>query len=170
MQNHRNAKRPVIDLPITTIELILELIGILTIFTTFVLLSKYWHVLPDIIPTHFGVSGKPDGWGAKKSLLTLPVLGTFMYIGMWVLSKYPHIYNYPVKITEKNAADQYLIGREMINYIRTLVVLLFGYMEWVTIQTALGNSTGVGSWFIGVLLFFSFAPAIVYLFKSLKYK
>lgn len=168
MVNSRKAKRPVIDLPITSIELILEFIGIGAIFTTFVLLSKYWPVLPEIVPTHFGISGEPDGWGGKASLFLLPVTGTFLYVCMWFLSKYPHIYNYPVTITEDNAPGQYLMGRKIINWMRTFVVVLFGCLEWISIQTALGNSPGPGPWFIAVVVLFSFVPPIYYIIKARK--
>lgn len=166
IQNYRTAQRPVIELPITLTEIIFELAGITAIFSMIVILSKYWPGLPDIIPTHFGFSGKPDGWGGKESLLFLPMLGTFMYICMWFLSKYPHIYNYPVAITEENAPVQYLIGRKIINWTRTFVVILFGYIEWVSIQAAMGISPGLGPWFILVVLLFPIAPIIYYVIKA----
>jgi uncharacterized membrane protein len=168
MQNYKTAKRPVIDLPITSIEIIIEVIGIMAIFIMFLILNKYWLLLPDIIPTHFGISGKPDGWGGRESLFFLPVLGTFMYTGMWFLSKYPHIYNYTVTITEENAPFQYLMGRKIINWLRTFVVVLFGYIEWGSIQAALGKSSGLGPWFIAAVILFLSGPIIYYLMKASK--
>ncbi|MEN6384570.1 MAG: DUF1648 domain-containing protein [Phycisphaerales bacterium] len=161
-----SSKRPKIELPITLIEIVFELAGIMAIFSMILILSKYWPSLPETIPTHFGFSGKPDGWGGKESLLFLPILGTFMYICMWFLSKYPHIYNYPVTITEENAPVQYLIGRKIINWTRTFVAILFGYLEWASIQGALGKSPGLGPWFILVVLLFSFAPIIYYIMQA----
>jgi hypothetical protein len=166
MQNHRTAKRPVIELPITSIEIIIELTGIIAIFVMFLILYKYWPVLPEIIPTHFGISGKPDGWGGRGSLFFLPILGTFVYICLWFLSKYPHIYNYPVTITEENAPVQYLMARKLINWLRTFVVVLCGYTEWVSIQVALGKSSGLGPWFIAVVLLLTSGPIIYYVMKA----
>jgi len=168
MPSYYSTKRPVIQLPATWSEIILEFIGILAILGTLFLLAKYWTILPQKIPTHFGISGKPDGWGGKESLLFLPVLGIIMYASMWFVSKYPHIYNYPVQITEENAPFQYLIGRKMINWLRTFLVILFGYLEWVSIKTALGESSGLGPWFIIVILLFAFVPLIFYIWKSIK--
>ncbi len=166
MQSYNAKKRPVIELPWTTSEKILEFIGILALCTSFFLLARYWSVLPEKIPTHFNFAGKPDGWGGKESLFILPVLGTFMYIIMKLLSKYPQIYNYPVEITEANAAFQYLLGRKVINWLRTLVVILFGYLEWNSINVALGNSAGLGSWFIFAVLTLTFIPPILYIMKA----
>lgn len=43
-----------------------------------------WPDLPDRIPTHFGIDGKPDAWGKKESIFLLPVImggmGLFVYL------------------------------------------------------------------------------------------
>ena len=168
MQSYNARKRPIIQIPATPSEIILEFIGILALFAMIFLLVKYWPVLPEKIPTHFGLSGKPDGWGGKESLLFLPVLGMFMYVIMWWLSRYPQIYNYPVQITEENAPIQYLLGRKVINCLRTSSVILFGYLEWTSIKAALAESSGLGPRFIIVVLLFAFVPLIFYIWKSVK--
>lgn len=170
MQYYGTAKRPVIKLPITLTEIIFEIVGIIAIFSMLLILARYWPGLPEVIPTHFGFSGKPDGWGGKESLLFLPILGTFMYICMWFLSKYPHIYNYPVAITVDNAPFQYLIGRKMLNWTRTFMVIMFGYIEWSSIQAALGKSPGLGPWFILIVLLFAIGPIIYYVIKARQSK
>jgi hypothetical protein len=35
-----------------------------------------YNKLPDTIPTHFDIAGKPDAWGAKSSLFLLPLSAT----------------------------------------------------------------------------------------------
>jgi uncharacterized membrane protein len=43
-----------------------------------------WPDLPDSIPTHFGINGKPDAWGKKETIFILPLvmgsLGLFVYL------------------------------------------------------------------------------------------
>ena len=47
-----------------------------------------WHRLPDRIPTHFGIRGEPDGWGAKSifSVFGLPLIGGGTLALMYVLA------------------------------------------------------------------------------------
>lgn len=45
---------------VTLIMLIVAIVGIL--------------IMPDIIPTHFGPSGEPDGWGSKYTVLLYPAI------------------------------------------------------------------------------------------------
>ncbi len=166
MQNYTASKRPIIKLPITPTEIILELTGTMALLTMLFVLIKYWSILPATIPTHFGFSGNPDGWGGKESLLFLPILGMLLYVCMGLLSRYPHTFNYPVPITEENAPVQYLLGRKIINWLRTFVVILFGYLEWVSIQTALGNLSGLGPWFIAIILIVTFIPIVSYVINA----
>lgn len=43
-----------------------------------------WPDLPDRIPTHFDINGKPDAWGKKESIFILPLvmggMGLFVYL------------------------------------------------------------------------------------------
>src|SRR5205823_14506695 len=43
-------------------------------------LAWVWYPqLPEQIPTHFGFTGKPDGWGPKRALWILPALSILLY-------------------------------------------------------------------------------------------
>ena len=35
--------------------------------------------LPEIIPIHFDLEGKPDNYGAKYFIFPLPIIGTLIY-------------------------------------------------------------------------------------------
>ena len=53
--------RPIIKIPLTTTDKVVEIIAILLLFIFwFFILSNYKH-LPEISPTHFDGSGKIDG-------------------------------------------------------------------------------------------------------------
>jgi len=168
MLNYQTVKQPVIKLPRTSIEIIFELIGVMAIFTMIFFLAKYYPGMPERIPIHFGVSGKPDGWGGKETLLINPFLGTLIYIGMWLLIKYPHIYGYTVNIYEEKARIKYLRERKFIGYIRNFMVILITYIEWKSIKAALGISPDFGPWFKVVILLFITLPTIYCVLKARK--
>jgi hypothetical protein len=49
-----------------------------------VYLLMVWNQLPEIVPTHFGISGKPDAYGSKWTLSILSAVS----IGMYFLLRY----------------------------------------------------------------------------------
>lgn len=87
---------------------------------------------------------------------------------MFVLSRFPHLYNYLVTITESNAEIQYRMASNFMIVLANVIIWLFTYMVWQSIRTALGKSEGMGPWFVPVFLFLSFGPIVVYLVASLK--
>jgi hypothetical protein len=46
--------------------------------------------------------------------------------------------------------------------LKAQVVWLFAYLQWQMIQVALGNSTGLGAWFIVVVLLAFLLPILIY--------
>ena len=107
-----------------------------------------WKALPPVIPVHFGISGKPDGRGAKSAVCLFPALSAVLYVVLTVISRFPHTFNYPVRVTQENAARQYQIACELLSWLKAELICLFGWSEWGTIQVALGKAEGLGVGFV----------------------
>jgi uncharacterized membrane protein len=158
--------RPVLQIPKSTLEIGLETAAALGMLTMLYVTIKSWPLLPETIPHHFGVSGKPDAWGGKWILWFFPGISLVLYIGLTILSRYPHIYNYPWPITEKNAAAQYHLARTMIVALKAEIILLFAYLQQQTIQVALGKAGGLGVAFLPIFLILIFGTIGFYFVKA----
>jgi len=67
------------------------------------------------------------------SPLTLPFIGILMFISSILLRKIPHLFNYPVKITEQNAESNYKIALLVLNItilLFLIVISLLQYKNW----------------------------------------
>lgn len=80
---------------------IVDSIGIFGILFLIALSIFYFGDLPDIIPRHYALNGMPDGFGKKAIIWFLTVIGLIIYTGMFLPTKYPHVFNYPKKLTKK---------------------------------------------------------------------
>ncbi len=162
-----NEKRPVLHIPLSPMEKVLEIIAVLGLVITILVIIQAWPILPNRFPTHFGASGKVDGWGGKESILLLPFINIFLvYVPMTLLSRYPHIYNYLWPITEQNAPAQYYNARLMMGWIKTEIVGLFAFINWQSIQTALGKTEGLGSMLLILILLVLFGTIGICMYKS----
>ena len=162
--------RPKIKIPLDDTDRIIEFIGILAILTLVVIPVFYYGDLPDKIPTHFSMDGTPNAYGSKVFLWVLPIVGSALYLGLNVLCRFPHLFNYPWKITEENAERQYRLAIRMLRVMNVCIVWFMAYMNNVSIQTALGNQGGPNTFFILVLLALIFVPVIYYIIKMVKSK
>jgi uncharacterized membrane protein len=55
-------------------NILLDLISIGLIVTMFVVTSLHYPYLPERVPIHFGITGRPDNWGPKWMIWLMPVL------------------------------------------------------------------------------------------------
>lgn len=122
------------------------------------------------VPSHFGANGKPDAWGNKTALLILPVVTILLYTGLTILNHYPHLFNYPVSITEKNVIKQYQFAKSLLSTLKFTTVGLFLYIQIQTINVAKQMQTGLGISFLVLVIIGSFIPIIIYLVVASKNK
>jgi uncharacterized membrane protein len=126
--------------------------------------------LPDSIPTHFNAAGEADGFGRKASIVGLPVIATLLYIGLTLLNRVPHIFNFPTPVTEDNALKQYTNATRMIRYLKLILVFVFAGISYQTIQQANGTGEGLGIWFLPLTLVLVSMPLVYFVVKSFQTK
>ncbi len=144
--------RPKVTIPLTATDKMAEAAGWALVVALWALAICNLARLPQTIPTHFNAAGQPDGYGGKYSLLTLPVVATILFAGITLLNRYPHIFNYPTEITAENALRQYTSATRLLRYLKLTVVLIFFAIAQQTISTAIGGASGLGVWFLPVVL------------------
>jgi len=120
------------------------------------------------IPRHFDHKGDPTAFSSKNIIWLFPAIGAVTYVVLAWLSRFPHLYNYPKPITADNAEKQYRVATKLIRIINTVLVSLFAYIQFVIIQTAMGETSGLGAWFLPVFLLLVFAPIAWFMFKSVR--
>ncbi len=122
------------------------------------------------VPTNFGGDGTPEAWGDKTSLLIVPAVSIFLYAGLTFLNKFPHIFNYPVPITEENASKQYQLAKSLISALKFTTTGLFLYIQLQTINVAKEVQDGLGTSFLVLIVIGSFLPIIIYFILASKSK
>ena len=115
-------------------------------------LAAHWSAFPETVPTHFGISGRPDAWGPRWNLLLAPVIGTFVVSLLTIVKRFPNRFNFPVKVTEANIERQRRLAIELLDDLRVVVAVLFGYISYQQMRTALNEVAGLGVSFMAAIL------------------
>ena len=171
LQNdQRMNKRPEINLKLNQTDKALEILGWISIFGIWVLTLANYFELPEIIPIHYNGAGEADGFGNKTNILTIPIIATILFVGMTILNKYPHVFNYPSEITDENVFHQYTNATRMIRYLKLTIVIIFGVIVFRTIQNVNGNADGLGNWFLPLTIAMIFIPILYFLINANKEK
>jgi len=159
-----------VKLSLTTTDRIIETVGWLAVLGIWILTLISYTELPDSIPTHYNGFGEVDGFGGKGTFLALPIISTILFIGLTIINKFPHVFNYPSTIMKENALQQYTNATRMIRFLKSGIVIIFGLIAFKTIQSVNGNADGLGVWFLPLVLGLVFIPIVYYLVKSMRTK
>lgn len=154
--------RPIIKLKFNNTEKIMITISIaVTLLMWAYVLLNVKH-MPMTIPTHFTMSGKPNSWGSRNTIFIMPIICSIV-IGLLIfISRFPRFFNYPIKITEKNAERQYRNSGQLMLALAIELPLVFLYIEYKIVQSALGLSLGLGNYFFTIFIVIIFGTIIFF--------
>jgi uncharacterized membrane protein len=160
--------RPKVKLDLTNTDKVIEFTGLTLLIGIWILAILSFSDLPESIPTHFNGAGEADGFGERTNIFVLPIIGTITFIGLTLLNKNPHIFNYPKTITNENALNQYSNATRMIRVLKLIIVFVFGLILVRTLQNTNGNADGIGTWFLPLTIGLFIIPTLYFLIKSMK--
>ncbi len=100
----------------------------------------------------------------------LPLIAIFMWLLISIFSRYPHIFNYPVKITEENRLLQYTIAVRFLRWLKLIIIVIFFLILMAVISSANTNAGKNIAWLIVFIPIITFVPLGVYISKSVKNK
>ncbi|QHA90951.1 DUF1648 domain-containing protein [Bacillus sp. N1-1] len=163
-------KRPRIKIDKTLIQKGFDLAALTFLFLSIVYLSLEWSGVPNRVPIHFNATGEADNWGSKTAIILFPMLGILIWGFFTVLERYPHRYNYVVKITEGNAALQYRSAVVLMRFLKNTIALLFAYLTVECVQIAKGIEEGLAWWVMPLFLTMIFSAIILYIVHSIRWR
>lgn len=143
-------ERPILRIKLSKTDYLLEAIAFSGLFAICLLSVVSYKSLPEHIPTHFGIDGKADDWGSNTNIFLLPGLTILLYLGMSLLTKYPHKFNYPVRVTAENALQIYTRGIRVIRILKVIIVFTFIIIDWTVCSGA--ENAQLPVWFLPTIL------------------
>lgn len=160
--------RPKLTIAKTASEKVWDVCGYSFYIGSIILLILVWSSLPSEVPAHYNLLGEVDRWGKKWELLILPFVGGFLLLTMQLLEKHPEAHNYPKRLNESNAEQFYLNSRKMLNQLKNSCLIIFAIILIESVSIAMGWFSGLGKWFIPLLIFGALFPILYGLLKQKK--
>jgi uncharacterized membrane protein len=162
--------RPRFKIELSRTDKFIEASGYFVIIVLWILTIFNYIILPETIPIHFNASGQPDNYGSKSTIFILAGIGTIIFTGMTVLNKFPHTFNFPIKITEDNALRQYTNAMRLIRFLKLAIGLIFSLIVLFTGLTATGKVSGLGFLFLPFTFALIIMPVIYFIIQLFRKK
>ena len=151
-------KRPIIFINKGAIDSILDYTSLVIILFIWGFTFINYNHLPDVIPTHFNSNGVEDDYGSKNTIWILPIISTAVFILFTVLNKFPHQFNYMVRITADNAEKQYRLATRIMRILKFNISLLFFCIIIKVVGSSLDKNSSLEWWLIPLLLLTIITP------------
>lgn len=163
-------KRPTLKIEVSKKYKTIEILAvvILAVVTIYSLLN--YKLLPQIVPTHFGFDGSPNSFGDKKIFLSLILISVILVCSTLTLSRFPHIFNYPVKITENNYISLYTLASGFMIVLSLELSLIFSIIQFYVINFSLGKLVLFLPLLLSLSIFCLLFTVIYFIYKSIKLK
>ena len=162
------SNRPKLKIRLTTIDKIVEISGWVLLVSLWLITSLSYSHLQAIIPIHYNASGNADGFGDKLNIFILPFITTILFVGLTILNKYPHLFNYPKEINASNALTQYTAATRLIRFLKLSIVVINQYTIIKTITSLNSKNSSLGNWFLPFTIGLIFIPIIYFIVRSYR--
>lgn len=129
---------------VTTAGLVLEAVAAGALVMTLVVFAVAWPSLPDRVPQHFGLTGRPDAWGGRRIMWVYPIGSFVLYVGLWVVSVW--------SLRHFAASAELARVLESCAAARALITFMHLVLTERTIAVATQRASGLGRWFLPAAL------------------
>lgn len=129
--------------------------------------------LPESIPSHINEFGEAADYKQKFTLFLLPSISTIIVTVLSIFNQKPHLFNYPIEITDANARNQYYLGVKMIRTLKLCITVEHILISLYSSQQTLGNINGLGKFsvlFTPFLMILILGPIIYYIVQMYRYR
>ncbi len=162
-----------IKIQLTVFDWLIEVLAWILIAAIWGITIYSYSKLPDVIPLYYAVSGKPDVFGGKENIFSLPMLAAILFMGLTIVNRYPQIFNFPVKITAENVLNRFKDVTRLIRYLKLVVTAAFTYYIIKTTKYA-GDinaiTQGLGVRFLLLAIGILFIPLMYFSIKTFRSK
>lgn len=121
-------------------------------------LAIVWNDLPAIVPTHFGLTGKPDIFGPKDQIILLPAILSAVAVGIYFLLRNIH------KIDPKRKYAEGTPG-VLSKLAMMIVLLLCAVLLFIIYWSLHGKVEGLNIFFCGISLFLAYMGNLMHSIK-----
>lgn len=168
--SNKNEIRPKLIIELTVLDRFLNLAGWFFLTLLWGTAFYLYHSLPEIIPTHFNIKGEVDSYGCKSILFILPAIVSIVFFVSIILTRFPHSFNYPVKITEENASRQYALANKLIRIMNIDITIVFLIVLIFMSNYPAGENSKFSVLLLPLIIAFTTVPVLVYLIRASKEK
>jgi hypothetical protein len=143
----------------STLDWALEAISLAALAAMFTIVWLHWLELSEIVGRRFGASGR-----AKNAFWIIWLMAAGLWFVMTVAAASLSWVKWPSQ-SERHLPETLRLQRSMMLWVKAVMMLAIGYIEWVEVRIALGKARSLGGAFTPILTATILLIIVVYLVR-----
>jgi Protein of unknown function (DUF1648) len=135
-----------------------EAIALGALVALYLVAAWNYPMLPARVPRHFDARGRPDSWGGRSVIWTLPVIALPLYA----------LCTLPPLLTELGQHPAPPLEEAVLPWLKAEVLAIFLWIEWRSVEVAYERAAGLGSAFLPVTLVVIAATTLLLVLPGLR--
>ncbi|MDH5609258.1 MAG: DUF1648 domain-containing protein [Cyclobacteriaceae bacterium] len=164
------SSRPKIEIKRTRFDFFLEIVAVCAVLVGILFPSLSYRELPTQVPVHFDFTGVADGYGHKSFLLLLMGIELLLFLLLFFVARYPHHFNYPVRITQENARHQYRNAVLLVRSMNAVICVFYSFLTTRLVQLGLGVQHNLGFYTTSVFVSGLFLLLFYFIYRSYAHR
>jgi len=137
---------------ILALRWLLEVVALSAGILPLLIVLRAWDTLPEQIPAHFGITGRPDRWGGRWQAWLLPGVSLVVYVFLSVISgTWAWLMGHGSPSMQGEALA-------LLLWIKLMEGLVFSYIVSMTVRIARQEAERLNGWVIVALIVLTGAP------------
>lgn len=136
------------ELELTSFDKTIEITSLIGIVLLWMLVVVNYSKLPNSIPIHFDISGKPNNFGEKSYVFLMPLVASVIFFFLTSKERLSRSSSNSESSRQRNASDRSTTSSRLYIYLKLMLIVFFSFLEIKTFQIATGKAESLGVWFI----------------------
>lgn len=142
---------------------VLGWISIAVLAVEAIYIAHVWPHLPAVLPSHFGLDGRPNRHAPRGVLWLVWAIAVFVCGLTRVFARYPQVCNMPAAPGTPDRARQERLTQELLDVVGLEMAVLFGYVLWTIVQVGTQQRRGASLGFVPLMVVVVTATVVIYL-------
>lgn len=170
---NKKPRQPFIKIEMSLADKIIEAITWALILGFWIYTIVIFGKFNESIPSHINEFGDATDYKQKFTLFLLPSISTIVVTVLSIFNQKPHLFNYPIEITEANAHNQYYLGVKLIRTLKLCITVEHILISLYSSQQTFGNINELGKFsilFTPFLMTLILGPMIYFMVQMYRYR
>jgi hypothetical protein len=153
---------------VSRLDIVVEILCLLVLIGLWAETFYFRNINLEMVPENYDFFSNPNEYWASKMTYSIPLVATFLYVGLTLYNKRVQYGDFAVEISQEKAPVLSQINKRLWRWLKLNILLMFVVIEYFSFHTGSNAGAGISGWFILTFPLLLFGPVIYFFIEFSK--